>query len=247
MKTTAELIHTNVKNLTSLWETAGVAFDSYSKTPVFEYCEINGSEWPNRVWLHQPITQETIDLIKQKIGATTTPITLPVWDIYNENESVILENNDFSFIFEQVGMSLKPSHLFDVKSDVEIVRVSNPTEAMLWSELFQKSFGYVISSETVNKTLGKIEYYIAYSNSLPVGTALLHKTDSVMGVHAIGIPPEMRRRGYADQIMKLLINNIIKNGYEYITLQASNMGKNLYLKLGFEEQFLIKNYRLVQQ
>ncbi|WP_289063743.1 GNAT family N-acetyltransferase [uncultured Zobellia sp.] len=247
MKTTAELIHTNIKNLTSLWETAAAAFDSYHKTPVFEYCEVSSSEWPNRLWLHQPINQETVDLIKQKIGETATPITLPVWDIYDDNQSALLENNDFIFIFEQVGMSLKPSHFFDIHGDVNIERVTDSTEAKLWSVLFKKSFGYEISLETVSKTLSEIEYYIAYSDGLAVGTAILHQTNSVMGIHAIGIPPEMRRRGYADQIMRLLINKIIKNGFEYITLQASNMGLNLYLKLGFEEQFLIKNYRLAQR
>jgi len=46
--------------------------------------------------------------------------------------------------------------------------------------------------------------------------------------------------------MKLLINIAVENGNEHITLQASNMGKNLYIKLGFKEQFSIKNYTLQQ-
>ncbi len=67
-----------------------------------------------------------------------------------------------------------------------------------------------------------------------------------MGVHSVGIPPEMRRKGYAKQIMKLLINSAVDNACDYMTLQASDMGKNLYLNLGFKEQFTIKNYKLQQ-
>lgn len=244
MKETINLINTNIKNLTSLWKTVGNSFDSYHKTPDFEYCEIKDSEWPNRLWVDQNITQYTIDLIKEKLAATTSSITLPIWNSYNKNEDSILELNGFILKFEQVGMSLKLDKPFDIKSDVIIQLVTNSTEAKLWSELFIKSFGYKISSETIHKTLNKINYYIAYNDGIAVGTAILHKTNNVVGIHSVGIPTEMRRRGYAEQIMKLLINIAVENRNEYVTLQASSMGKNLYLKLGFEEQFVIKNYAL---
>ncbi len=247
MKETTDLINANIKNLTSLWETVGISFDSYYKTPDFEYCEIKDSEWPNKLWLYQNITQGTIDLIKEKLASTPSNITLPIWNIYDKNEDTILELNGFSLKFEQVGMSLKLDKYFDVKSDMKIQLVTNDTEAKLWSELFIKSFGYKTSSETIIKTLNEINYYIAYHDGIAVGTAILHKTNNVMGIHSVGIPPEMRRRGYAEQIMKLLINQSIKINSDYITLQSSDMGKGLYLKLGFEEQFTIKNYALQQR
>lgn len=78
----------------------------------------------------------------------------------------------------------------------------------------------------------------------PVGTTLTFKTNNVIVVHSVGIPPENYRRGYAEQIMKALINMGITNNNDYMVLQASDMGKGLYLKLGFEEDFLIKNYIL---
>lgn len=244
MKETMDLINANIKNLTSLWETVGISFDSYFKTPDFEYSEIKDSEWPNRLWLHQNITQDTLRLIKKKLAATTSNIIIPIWNIYNNNEDLILEHNGFNIKFEQVGMSLKLDKPFDIKSDVKIQLVTDSNEAKLWSELFIKSFGYKTSTETINKTLNKVNYYIAYKHSIAIGTAISHKTNNVMGIHSVGIPPEMRRKGYAEQIMKLLINMSVEDQNEYMTLQASNMGKNLYLKLGFEEQFVIKNYAL---
>ncbi len=247
MKETTDLINANIKNLTSLWKTAGISFDSYYKTPDFEYCEIKDSEWPNRLWLDQNITQATIDLIKEKLATTPSIITLPIWNIYDKNEDAILEFNGFKLKFEQVGMSLTLDKSFDIKSDMKIQPVTKDTEAKLWSELFIKSFGYKTSSETIIKTLNKINYYIAYHDGIAVGTAILHKTNNIMGIHSVGIPPEMRRRGYAEKIMKLLINIAVENRNEHITLQASNMGKNLYLKLGFEEQFFIKSYALQQR
>jgi len=246
MKETTNLINANIKNLTSLWETVGVSFDSYSKTPDFEYCEIKDSEWPNRLWLDQNITQDTIGLIKEKLAPITSNITLPIWNIYDKKENTLLEHNGFNIKFEQIGMSLKLDKPFEIKSDVKIKLVTNSTESKLWSELFKKSFGYKISSETINKTYNKINYYIAYNDGIAVGTAILYKSNNVVGIHSVGIPPERRRKGFAEEIMKLLINIAIENRDKYITLQASNMGKNLYLKLGFKEQFVIKNYILEQ-
>lgn len=245
MKETTNLIHANIKNLTSLWETVGITFNSYSKTQDFEYCEIKDSQWPNRLWLHENITPKKLGLIKQKIARTDSNITLPIWNIYDhEIEESILKCNGFNLKFEQVGMSLKPDIPFEINSDLIIQLVTNTTEANIWSALFLKSFGYIISSETIDKTLHKINYYIAFKDGIAVGTAIIHNTNNVAGIHSVGIPPEMRRRGYAEKIMKLLINIAIENQNKHITLQASNMGKNLYLKLGFEEQFVIKNYIL---
>ncbi|NJB72229.1 ribosomal protein S18 acetylase RimI-like enzyme [Saonia flava] len=244
MKEANTLINANIGNLTSLWKTVAVPFGSYFKTPDFEYCTIKGSEWPNRLWFNQNLTQETMDLTLAKLATVPVNITLPIWNIYDNSDDGILRRNGFKTKFGQIGMSLKPDKLLDIETDIKIKLVTNEHEAKLWSELFIKSFGYVISLETISKTFNEIDYYIAYDHNKAVGTALVHKTNTVLGIHSMGIPPEMRRQGHAENIMKLLINKTIEDGYGLITLQASEMGKNLYLKLGFHEQFLIKNYTL---
>ena len=44
--------------------------------------------------------------------------------------------------------------------------------------------------------------------------------------------------------MQTIMNQAKRNGYKHLTLQASDMGKGLYLKLGFQEDFIIRNYQL---
>ncbi|EKB58244.1 hypothetical protein HMPREF9700_02052 [Bergeyella zoohelcum CCUG 30536] len=44
--------------------------------------------------------------------------------------------------------------------------------------------------------------------------------------------------------MTVLIKQSIDRQCETMTLQSSAMGRNLYLKLGFEEDFLMINYSL---
>lgn len=244
MKENINLVHANINNLTSLWKTVGTSFGTYTKTSDFEYCEVKDSEWPNRLWLNKPITEDIIKEVQFKLKSISSKITIPIWGVYDEN---VCEDVDFKGLdlkFKQVGMSLKLDESFETTDDIQLHCVSNNQDAILWSELFKASFGYSISADTIISTLKNINYFIAFKNEIAVGTAILYTTNRIGGIHSVGIPPNMRRNGYAEQIMKLLLNKAIENRYEYATLQASDMGKGLYLKLGFKEQFIIKNYVL---
>jgi len=244
MKEELYIINANIDNLTSLWKTASMPYGSYFSESIFSYSYINNSDWPNRLWLNQDVDKEIISSIKDEILSISVPLIVPYWDIYENNLYKDLELQGFTKTFEQVGMSLKIGKPLRINNYLEIRLVSNNSEAKLWADIFKKSFGYRIHPKTILMTKSKINYYIASSQNQPVGTGISYKTNKILGVHSVGIPPEMRRKGYAEQIMKLLINLAVEEGVDYMTLQASDMGKNLYLKLGFEEQFVIKNYKL---
>ncbi len=47
--------------------------------------------------------------------------------------------------------------------------------------------------------------------------------------------PKYRKKGYAASAMKMLINEAKKQKLSYVELSASELGKPLYQKLGFEE------------
>ncbi|MEH6535658.1 MAG: GNAT family N-acetyltransferase [Psychroserpens sp.] len=247
MKETIDLINVNIKNLTSLWQTASEPINSYFKEPKFDYSLIEYSEWPNKLWFNQEINKNTIALAKEKLVSVSTNLTIPYWDIHNSNSFEILEQNGFDLKFEQTGMSIKVNHLFTELKTLSLKKVSSEKEANLWAKLFYKSFGYFTNPILLTKSQKNTNYYIAYDQNEAVGTGILHTTNNVSGIHSVGIIPEQRRKGYAEQIMKLLMNQSIKINSDYITLQSSDMGKGLYLKLGFEEQFTIKNYALPQR
>jgi len=246
MKTKVNIVKANIDNLTSLWREVSTPFQAYFSHAGFDYSYLENSEWPNRLWFRKHMTRESIPLIKEKLLSVSSALTIPYWHIAGDDLSQRLESAGFSTQFEQVGMSLKLKRPYKVSGGLKLHLVANKHEALLWSELFKKSFGYTIHSKIVLKSMHKIDYFLAYDQDLAVGTAIAYDTNEVMGVHSVGIPPAMRRKGYAGQIMKLLINSAVKGNYTYMTLQASDMGKHLYLKLGFQEDFLIKNYKLSQ-
>jgi len=65
-----------------------------------------------------------------------------------------------------------------------------------------------------------------------------------MGINSVCIPTKIKRHGYAEQVLKLFIDQSIQITNNYITVQASKMEKGLSLKLESEKQFVIKNHIL---
>ena len=70
----------------------------------------------------------------------------------------------------------------------------------------------------------------------------MYFTGKIAGIHGVGVIPSYRRKGFAEEIMKVLLNDALEYGADYSTLQASNMGKGIYERLGYSEDFLISNY-----
>jgi len=235
-------IHANIENLTALWKQASIPFNGCVEREEFSYCEVPDSEWPNRIWFNEDITRALIAKAANSIADKSTRFTLPYWDIYNSRSFEILDTLGFVKRTEQVGMSLKLHQPFKQTVNLEHIRVSNAASAKLWSDLFKQAFGYYISEEILMRTLKEIEYYIAYYEEQAVGTAILYNTGNISGIHSVGVIPEMRRKGFADDMMAFILNRAIASHAAYATLQASAMGKGLYLKLGFKEEFMIRNY-----
>ncbi len=235
------LTHLNIENLTSLWQNASLPYGSPNVSDHYTYCYIKDSNWPNRLWFNQDIDESVVTEARLLIQEQHPDLIIPYWDIHNSNSFEIMEQNQFKKIFEQIGMSLKPVQMFDQSPILSIKLVPTQAQATSWSKLFQAAFGYHINSDILLKSHQDIDYFIVYDKEKPVGTVITHQTGQVLGIHALGIIPQHRRKGYAEQIMKALINEASLNN-QLVTLQASNMGKHLYLKLGFTEQFIIKNY-----
>lgn len=236
-----DLIEENINNLTQLWKTAGTPFLSYHKNDTFEYCKIENSGWPNKLWLRKDITKNDLPDIK-KVMQTHSGLVLPYWDIYKTKSCEILDAYGFTVKTEQVAMTLKLDQKFTLQNNLSFKRVSNEQDAKLWSDLYPNAFGYVISKEILIHNHNDVQFYLVSLEEKPIGTFMLFKTQNNIGIHGVGVIPGMRRKGFAEEIMKFALNIAIDLKTDYALLQASAMGKDIYTKLGFEDLFVIKNY-----
>jgi len=237
------LIKDNIDNLTTLWKTVATPLLSYHENDPFQFSLIKNSGWPNRLWFREDITEENLTQILEII--TENPgLVIPYWNIFGSNSNEIFEKNGFEIRNQLVAMALKLGKKFPIQNKLTFKRVLNEEDAKIWSDIYPLSFNYVISKETLVHNYENVKFYLVHFDEKPIGTLTIFQTGKIMGIHGVGVIPEMRKKGFAEEIMKFAINEAIDANCDYAHLQASALGKNIYTRLGFEDLFLITNYFL---
>ncbi|MDB5120340.1 MAG: N-acetyltransferase [Sphingobacteriales bacterium] len=237
-------LQANIENLVSLWQAAATPFEGCFRSNDFNYCYVENSDWPNRLWFGQEITEESIEAAKHQIHTTSKNLIIPCWGFNNNTSFKFLEGAGFRERSVQIGMSLQLGERPQKQLRLQLERVVDSDQAKAWAVVYPRAFGYRICEDILTNTQNDIEFYLASYQGQPVGTAIIYKTDDVVGIHGVGVIPEMRRQGIAEEIMEFALNRAVVLQASYVILQASVMGKGLYDKLGFKEQFTIKNYLL---
>jgi ribosomal protein S18 acetylase RimI-like enzyme len=237
------IIHQNIENLTSLWEIAGRQHQAFKVHDTFKSVVIPNSQWPSRIWSCSMSSAFDIKSISAFKTSNPTPTTLSVFKRHQDEKAICLK--EFEKTSEQIGMHLKLTSSFP-NSHLGLEHVNEQTDAELWSHLFESSFGYSIPTQVVMGLVAHADFFILISDRKPIGTALLYSSNGeVMGIHSLGIIPEFRRRGFAEQAMHKLLNAAYLRKFKYAVLQASAAGLGIYKKLGFSSDFTIENYRFI--
>lgn len=240
-------IHQNIQNLFSLWEIVSNCAGEYYQTESVSVAKVPNSEYPNRIWLNQypnVLTNEILEEIKQISLQSVEPLRFSYFtDDCLQHEDEKLQSFGFVKKSEQYGMSLVLTEKVLTNNRLQLKRIETKEQSEIWSDVFRKCFGYLISAESVYQSKAEIQFYLLYYQENTIGNLLLHQTEKTMGVHSLGILPDFRKLGFAEEIMHQIINQSIENQCEIMTLQSSPMGRNIYLRLGFEEDFLMSNYQ----
>lgn len=240
-----ETIQSNITNLTSLWKSVTQPFNTYNEDKNIGYCFIPNSQWPNKIWLKKAHDPNILNDIKLLLKSELDGLTLSYFDIdSSEKNQKNFDCHGFKESSIQFGMSLNLKEKLKTSKQLNLQLVTNMEDSKKWSQSFYKAFGYKVSEETIKKTYHIINYYLIYDHEDIVGTVICHQTQATIGIHSLGILPDMRGKGYATQIMFSALNKGLEQGCNLATLQASKMAKSMYEKMGFTTEFIMRNYKL---
>ncbi|PMP79476.1 MAG: hypothetical protein C0176_05380, partial [Mesoaciditoga sp.] len=81
------------------------------------------------------------------------------------------------------------------------------------------------------------EMYMGFTCDKAVGICSVGMENSDPSIYGFGIMPEYRKKGYGEELMKLVMNKLIKRNIKTIKLDVdyeNSPALNLYLKIGFE-------------
>lgn len=228
----------NIDNLIGLWQLMGatqVAEGLYRST-----------RWPHRCW-HSPDRQAAEG--RNAIACIPAHYLFPVWHA-GESSRVLesaLSQHGLEVGLEQLAMILPLEAYTPPPADarLNVSLIDSRQQARQWSDLCGRAFGYRLDVDVIDqlRRQADVEVLWARGEGRPLATAILYRTGPVMGVHQVGVPPELQGQRIAYAFMCALLARAQSAGAEYVCLQASAAGEPLYRKLGFQPQFSIRSYR----
>ncbi len=237
----------NIDNLTQLWKAMGV-----TTPPPEAPATLNISEsWPHRCWLDLRARADELVHLANTVTALPQRGIVPVWpwpDGGVEALQSALAHHGFT---ERSALTAMVLPLDGVDAEwpqdeaTELITTSDGIHT--WTELCSQAFGYAID-ETVTQRLGGVadlDFFLARVDGVAAATALTYKTGDTIGIHQVGVPKEFRGQGVAKRLMDHVMAHCRASGCRQVTLQASKAGAGIYRKIGFEDQFTIRNYQRV--
>ncbi|MGR9117526.1 MAG: GNAT family N-acetyltransferase [Gammaproteobacteria bacterium] len=255
----------NLNNLTGLWKKYGfdVVKDQTGPTMLIN------PRWPYRCWYESPpfvddqrdnpLPAIDYDVLLSGIPqATIIPIcsfvsSRPINLLSFQAEHDLLEQaliaQKWTCHFEQTAMFLQlpdeTSIASSVNAEFRIRIVTSYEELVLWVDVCEDAFGYDIDPLVLKPLIGDkdMRIILADLNGQDVAAALLYKTGNTIGIHQVGVRKAFQGKGVALCLMNEVLVLCIHWGGKNAVLQASQAGLSLYRRLGFNSQFIIKNYR----
>jgi len=142
------------------------------------------------------------------------------------------------------GMALKLSELRipDTQDDLIFKRVNNQELLQTYSRLLPIAYEFPESAcENITRILigvglrNDFYHYLGYLDDKPVSTSSIVYSDGVAGIYNVSTLPEARGRRIGSMITAAPLIDARNRGYKVSILHSSNIGYNVYKRLGYEE------------
>lgn len=166
----------------------------------------------------------------------------------------ILIKHGFGFSDDTPGMAVDLQALNESiqKVDGFEIKVVQDDESMrIWAHVFVQGYGLPESlGALIFDSWGKLGFdlpvrnYIGYLSGEPVTTSCLFLGGGAAGIYSVSTLPEVRGKGIGAAITLRPLQEARKMGYRIGVLQSSDMGINVYKRLGFKHVCQIENFYL---
>jgi ribosomal protein S18 acetylase RimI-like enzyme len=84
--------------------------------------------------------------------------------------------------------------------------------------------------------------YLGFLNQQPVATSALYLGEKVAGIYCVSTLPTARKLGIGAAITLYALHEALAAGYHIAVLQSTQMGRNVYRRLGFQEFSTLRGY-----
>ena len=166
----------------------------------------------------------------------------------------LLSTHGFGFSNNTPGMAVDLQELNEPAQTVdrlEVRKVTDEESLRTWAHIFTVGYGLPAEWEpSVYEMCAKlgldfpIYNYLGYRNGEPVATASLFFGAGVAGIYSVSTLPEVRGQGIGAAVTLYPLQKAREMGYRIGVLQSSDMGYNVYKKLGLRHLRQIEYFYL---
>ena len=165
-----------------------------------------------------------------------------------------LSKYGFGFSDDTPGMAVDLQTLnesLQPMAGLEIRAVTDKETLRTWVNTFIPGYGLPLDWASITYDLWlkfgfdfPIRNYLGYLHGKPVSTSMLFYGGGAAGIYNVATLPEARGKGLGAALTLQPLLDAREMGYRIGTLQASEMGFNIYKKLGFKHLCQIENFYL---
>ncbi|MFX1574971.1 MAG: GNAT family N-acetyltransferase [Promethearchaeota archaeon] len=138
----------------------------------------------------------------------------------------------------------------EIVNKVEIIKIENMETLKLWNDIILMGFGFPkeVPSDFFYRAFSGIllndkalaSAFLAYYDGNPVASSLVLYKAGVAGIHNVTTLEEVRGKGIGTAITFASLNEAKKLGYETAVLHSTEMGLNMYKRMGFKKYCTIE-------
>lgn len=224
-------------------------FKFSSGIPIYMLNGVLNTKIPNE------IVEETIKEIisffeKKKLPFSwlTGPSSKP------DNLNELLLKNGLTLALEAPGMACNLNKLSgknEMITSLEIKKVENAETLKLWNDVVNTGFeipkeGFDLFYKMVSLVFlndnPSVSAFLAYYNGKPIATSAVIYRFGVAGIYCIVTLKEERGKGIGSQITLAPLYEAKTLGYEIAILHSTEMGINIYKRIGFKEYCKVNRF-----
>ncbi len=170
-------------------------------------------------------------------------------------KTLLTKNGFITEEYESPGMAFNLNNLIreeELIPNLEIVKVDNIETLKVWNDILLSGFGlpkellfdflYNMFSQLLKKDTPLQSFFLAYYKGNPIACSNAFYGAGVAGIYCVTTLEEARGKGIGTAITLAALYEAKEMGYKIAVLTSSEIGYNVYKKIGFEEYCKCQNY-----
>jgi GNAT superfamily N-acetyltransferase len=226
----------------------------FVETDDFDYFKSSNGNWPNQI-LNIKVGVEYVQGLLENIEQQSKTGHLPAIVKCDPNRDSIEMVNTISTRGYSQGQWTAMTHFMNeswhsaLQTSLKISLVKTQEELQAWFILMQRELmggvdvDYALFDHMFKSP--KCFFYLGYINDQPAATSLFYiDEDGNGGVYLVSTHADHRKRGFGAAVTAVCLNKAKELGCTRIDIQATDLGKGVYQKLGFIDLGKINVFRL---